>query len=157
LANAILAGKWKTVTALVLALGMLVTGAVAYPLLSPKDPDEPKGVQNTPPSQGEPVQARTDLYGDPLPDGALTRLGTLRFRGRGPVFAPDGESFVTSRANLVFHMDLATGKLLRRFAVPLQNDTAFALSPDGKTLAAGVYNLEQNFIQFWDLATGQEL
>src|SRR5437899_1912584 len=45
-------------------------------------------------------QARTDLHGDPLPDGALVRFGTLRWRHGGPVsfvaFTPDGKALVTA-------------------------------------------------------------
>src|SRR6266542_2193049 len=40
------------------------------------------------------AQPRTDLYGDPLPDGALLRLGTVAFRVprlAGVGFRPSGE------------------------------------------------------------------
>src|SRR5438105_4805760 len=43
--------------------------------------------------------ARSDRYGDPLPDGAVQRLGTLRFRlpnGWGkPKLCPDGRTFIS--------------------------------------------------------------
>src|SRR5262249_29429301 len=33
-----------------------------------------------------------DAFGDPLPEGAIARVGTIRWRARGPaVWAPDGE------------------------------------------------------------------
>src|ERR1700687_5891507 len=43
---------------------------------------------------------RTDLHGDPLPKGALQRLGTLHYRQEmfieGFAFAPDGKTYVTA-------------------------------------------------------------
>src|SRR5438874_5342046 len=41
-----------------------------------------------------------DAYGDPLPDGALLRIGTTRLRPGSPVkamaFTPDGKKLVTA-------------------------------------------------------------
>lgn len=47
-----------------------------------------------PPSQ--PAKPRTDAAGDPLPDGVIARLGTLRLRNACslsfPALSPDGKS-----------------------------------------------------------------
>src|SRR5262249_3467328 len=52
-----------------------------------------------PPATTAPPAARGDLLGDPLPDGALARVGTLRFRHGAPIvsvaYAPDGKSVAT--------------------------------------------------------------
>jgi WD40 repeat protein len=127
---------------------------------------------------------RTDLHGDPLPAGALARLGTLRWRHGTPVthvaFLPNGKTVLTaSQDNRVRLWDLETGKELRRFdRKPAENGAgvgmmggrmmvwavgtaAFggggfhvALAPDGKTLAAAGAD---NVVQLWDVATGKEL
>src|SRR4051812_45054348 len=54
------------------------------------------GLQAVPPGRGG-GPPRKDLYGDPLPPGAIARLGTIRFRsGDGPItaiaFSPDGKT-----------------------------------------------------------------
>jgi WD40 repeat protein len=84
--------------------------------------------------------ARTDSYGDALPAGALQRLGTVRWRScaRFLAFTPDGKTVVTG--DVAFHgdaircWDTATGKESGGFRVG-HILLAFALSPDGKTLA----------------------
>src|SRR5262249_54294488 len=52
-----------------------------------------------PPAMTAPSAARADLLGDPLPDGALARVGTLRFRHGATIvsvaYAPDGKSVAT--------------------------------------------------------------
>ncbi len=67
----------------------------------------------------EPVGERVDLYGDPLPPGALARLGTLRYRGGAHaacdlVFDDDGRTLWTPfNDRRVMAMDLETGERLR--------------------------------------------
>src|SRR5262249_18289760 len=57
-------------------------------------PDKGSSAQvGIPPNQKR--SPRTDLYGDPLPDGAMARIGTVRFRHgeavRVVTFSPNGK------------------------------------------------------------------
>lgn len=122
------------------------------------------------PAQGQPPPAvakteappapRTDRYGDPLPEGALLRLGTERFRQGnfiyGIALAPDGRTIVSIGGNSVVHVwDAATGRERRRFERPRDFGTFYgvAISPDGKILAAG----GESGVLTWDLIAGKEL
>ena len=94
------------------------------------------------PATGPPV--RTDLYGDPLPPGAIARLGTTRYRHPGGItglhFLPDNKTVIgvgtESRLSL---WEAETGKRLREISVAPLNIAGFALSRDGKQIAVGGY------------------
>jgi WD40 repeat protein len=86
-------------------------------------------------------KARTDLYGDPLPPGAVARIGTTRFRhGSGAVhvvaFSPDGKTLATSSGDGIRLWDRATGKEVRRTRGERLNVNAIAFRPDGKGVIA---------------------
>jgi WD40 repeat protein/beta-lactamase regulating signal transducer with metallopeptidase domain len=84
-----------------------------------------------------------DLFGDPLPEGATTRLGTIRFRQDSSVYAVaisgDGTLVAShSWSGDIRLWDAQTGKLLHVCtAEGLRPGTTFAFSPDGKLLAGG--------------------
>src|SRR5882672_9886196 len=88
---------------------------------------------------------RLDAYGDPLPEGALLRIGTARLRPGATVasmaFTPDGKKLVTATCTSGVHVwDVATGKELHALANPGPRASHMAVSPDGArvvTLAAG--------------------
>jgi WD40 repeat protein len=106
------------------------------------------------PSQQNTVPKK-DLLGDPLPDGALMRLGTVRFRhGReitSAVFFHDGKTLATAGKDQIIRLwDSTTGQQLRRFDGHEYFLYAVALSPDGKLMATA----EQE-IYLWDLSTGK--
>src|SRR5713226_3820019 len=84
--------KLRIAAATLLVLGVVAgVGRLAHQALAGR-PGEEK-----PPARGteEAKPARTDRYGDPLPDGAVARLGTVRWRHPGEagrmVFSPDGK------------------------------------------------------------------
>src|SRR5438046_4908440 len=92
--------------------------------------------QNSP---SEP-RVRTDLYGDPLPEGALVRFGTTRFRhanGTSLAFAPDGKSLLTAAVDRTIRTwDAATGRLIRELHVPPKLGASnLVLSPVGRLVA----------------------
>jgi WD40 repeat protein len=73
----------------------------------------------------------TDRYRDPLPPGAVARLGTVRFRHEQSAsrleFSLDGKALA---CNSDFVWDAATGKPLYRLG-----ESSWAISPDWKTAA----------------------
>jgi WD40 repeat protein len=90
--------------------------------------------------------------GDPLPAGALARLGAThrRFVQGSVVFAPDGRTLLTGGRL----WDVATGKLLRRFDDGRgQQPQSPALSADGRTFAG----LAGARASLWEVATGRLL
>ncbi len=66
-------------------------------------------------------KTQVDAHGDPLPPGALARLGTLRWRQSDAVtqveFLPDGTTVVTGspQDRTIRLWERATGKEIRRF------------------------------------------
>jgi WD40 repeat protein len=104
------------------------------------------------PVPGQDVSARADRDGDPLPEGALARLGSTHWRlllePRNIALTPDGKVLaVTSNSFTTELLDAQTGKYLGRLGGGIFNfglDVAVpaALSADGKT--AIFLDLEDN-------------
>jgi WD40 repeat protein len=116
----------------------------------------------------QPVDAapRTDLYGDPLPAGAIARLGTIRFRHggwpKGIGFSADGNwVIVASEDHNIYCFEAATGKVVRTIDTG-QSIQAFCLSPDHKIAASlgsqrdEAGTLTSHSLKLWDVATGTE-
>src|SRR5207247_1186779 len=62
---------------------------------------------------------RADIHGDPMPAGAIARLGTARWRlhERPLTFAPNGR-FAVAVGEKTRLIDVATGSVVREFAAP---------------------------------------
>src|SRR5262245_59315474 len=89
---------------------------------------------------------RTDAYGDPLPPGAVARIGTARLRhhGSGPqvtsvAFSPDGKSLASAGGDSTCVWETATGKQLLEVKADY-GPTTVAFSPDGKAIAVGLWD-----------------
>jgi WD40 repeat protein len=98
---------------------------------------------------------------EPLPAGALVRLGTVHFRQPSVhdlALSPDGKLLASSSASdlEVRLWDVPGGKLLLRIQPANrergQSAACLAFSPDGKTLYLG----EPAAIRFFDTATGKQ-
>ncbi len=96
---------------------------------------------------------------DPLPAGAVLRLGSPRLRHRGPVgclaYSPDGRWLASGGrwSAFVAVWDARTGRERVEVRVPKTGVNALAFSPDGKVLAgAGV----DGAVYLWDPATGKQ-
>jgi RNA polymerase sigma factor (sigma-70 family) len=139
----------KGAVALVAMVGVLALGIgwAAAIVASPADTERGTPQQTAPatPAPASPKEvARTDVLGDPLPPGAVARLGTLRFQsGMWPTHiaaTPDGKKLVSFGYNVggsqhLTVWDATTGRVLRH--VPLQQVAvqAATILPNGRGFA----------------------
>jgi WD40 repeat protein len=102
---------------------------------------------------------RLDRYGDPLPPGAVARLGTVRFRHEDFVhsiaLSPDGQLAITTARRKIYLWETAAGKLRRYFEGPDAHVDRAIISPEGKYVASSG-GLE-SALSLWDVAAGTEV
>jgi WD40 repeat protein len=150
-------------------LVLTLLGHLPAPAGDKKAADLPAAAQEKP---------RTDRYGDPLPERALARLGTMRWhQASAPTyvaFTADSKRLLTASEDRVIRLwDVSTGKEIRRFegkqvtmpkadrivademavlAYAFGGGYSVALAPDGKAVAAAG---SDNVIHLWETATGK--
>jgi len=100
----------------------------------------------------EPKEGRVDSDSDPLPEGAVTRLGFGKFRAGGVtdvVFSPDGKYLAAKTYSDIIHVwDVKTGRSVRKFTLEssrqmkfgkqglIPDASRFSFSADGKSIVA---------------------
>jgi RNA polymerase sigma factor (sigma-70 family) len=153
-----IAGKLKLAFLAFLAVGLLGVAGVflAHAVLACGQPNE--ATRNTvwPPETARP---RVDRHGDALPDGALNRLGTLRFRHgyelRAAVFGPgDAVLFSAGSSRVIRVWDASTGKELAQLKGHTAKVNSLALAPGGKLLASAI---DDRTVILWDAHTRKEV
>lgn len=105
-----------------------------------------------------------DIHGDPLPDGAVARIGSMRYRA-GEIWrsalSPDGKRLLhDSGSGELMMTDLATGQRPLAIAEPAltanrsgdSNRLAVTFSDDGLLFAAIA---EGGTVRLWDVQTGE--
>jgi RNA polymerase sigma factor (sigma-70 family) len=145
-----------------LAAPLLLSAAVIAGVSATAGPEGT--AQPAPPAAGSPAppaadaKKAADRHGDALPDGAVARLGTVRWRHGERVasvaFSPDGKRLASaSWDNTLGLWDVATGRRLRTFRGHNDFVTCVLFTPEGRKLvSAGFDN-----IRVWDAETGKEL
>jgi WD40 repeat protein len=122
------------------------------------------------------AQDGTDVLGDPLPNEAIARMGTVRPEGKipadfprpfslrgaalsenGKLLATYGESADPKAGRPIQIWDARTGKHLRELEGHEWPIRALAISPDGKTLVSSSFDVSEGtgITRIWDTATGQ--
>jgi RNA polymerase sigma factor (sigma-70 family) len=160
----VLTGMGGKVGVLLLTLGVCAAGAglLAYQ----QAPQLRAGVDPIPPATAPPLpgtdagtEVRVDAHGDPLPEGALLRLGTVRFRHPGGInavaLAPKGKTLASECKGTVRLWDATTGKpglvVPSRWGSYEAAQNMLAFSPDGRR----VFFSEAGGLGALDLETGQ--
>jgi WD40 repeat protein len=102
-----------------------------------------------------PPPAKTE--GDPLPEGAIARLGSNRLFHTtsiyGAVFTGPGEMVSAGSGRKLLYWDVKSGKKVREVPIKDYSITALERSPDGKTLIVGA---STGRVSLHDPATGAE-
>jgi WD40 repeat protein len=105
-------------------------------------------------SAAEKPAGKVDLYGDPLPEGAVARLGSVRLRAcwaRCLTFSLEGKVLAAGR----YLWDAADGRERIRFQGHQEGPAEHvALSPDGGVLAT--LDSDER-VRLWDARTGKQL
>jgi WD40 repeat protein len=110
-------------------------------------------------------EARRDRYGDPLPPGAIMRLGSPRFRVPGDIgtlaFTADGKIIAASSYGRVFLIEAESGKTIKTvdgLQLGGSGESCIAFSQDGKSLASRcqvtIGEKGKEVVRVWDV-TGQ--
>jgi RNA polymerase sigma factor (sigma-70 family) len=147
---------WLLATMLVAGVAVAGTATLFPERSRPKDP------MPVAPPVADRETARTDRYGDPLPDAAVARLGTVRYNHADGLnalhFSPDGQTIISDGEGHLCLWDAATGKPLRQFS--RSNSSLIdptVLLPDGKTMVFLIIGQGiTDAVQIWDLDKGQE-
>ncbi|QJW97138.1 sigma-70 family RNA polymerase sigma factor [Frigoriglobus tundricola] len=165
--------KWAVGVAVVLVLG---AGSIVAAVLTAGDPPTPTAVTwaAAPPTDA-PAPVKADAAGDPLPLGALARMGSSRFHHGSHIYrltiSPDGKWIISSNVWTGYRVwDLETGREQVPVGMPanarftgLHGDGRPAVqweaivAPAGKRIAAVVPDRERPITRVLDAVTGEEV
>jgi WD40 repeat protein len=92
------------------------------------------------------AEPRLDFYGDPLPEGAIARLGSTRLRPGGSVthlvFSPDGKRLASWSESGLSIWEAETGRELRHVELTRDSATLYALAWPKPGLGVAVLDLQ---------------
>ncbi len=148
--NGMLLVKAKSVL-IVLTVSVALGGAswagykefLAAPQQEQKAKAQPAPAVAAPTAVAEKKEQLTDIYGDPLPAGAVARLGTMRYRPGSALSASalsrNGKFLAGAGGNVIQIWDAETGKTLQRIAGFPVGVVALAFTSDSKLVASAAF------------------
>jgi RNA polymerase sigma factor (sigma-70 family) len=153
--------KLAMLSAVLLSAG-LVAGGMAMRSPKPRGEEAPTPAAENPAAERPAPRLTVDAHGDPLPPGAVARLGTVRFNhGSGLnalYFTPDGKTIISEGNGSIRFWDAASGKELdRRRTAKAYFEFPSIFLEDGKTLMCLHEGIGENVITVWDLAAKKEI
>src|SRR5262249_42759365 len=112
-------------------------------------------VRSEPP--GKRPSPRLDRCGDPLPEGAIARMGSLRWHHGAMIhciaFSPDGKLLASGGPGSTVRVWVSsTGRAVRQLNGQFERVRSVAFSPDGKLLGTA-----GGRIILWEVATGRQI
>lgn len=120
--------KSLAMKAVIVSLAFIGLGIGIYASFGRADP--PKPVEEKKTSEPPAAAQRVDALGDPLPDGAIMRLGTHRHRAQSHwQYRPDGKSYLVLHGSEIRRIDSKTGAIVESWPIP---NTVIGFSPDGR-------------------------
>jgi RNA polymerase sigma factor (sigma-70 family) len=151
--------RTKLLQALAVVLAALVVGGAGRYFPARQAPAAEPQTRRTSepgrPEQPEKKTVRLDAFGDPLPEGAVARLGSLRLNQGNPiirlVLSPDGSRAVAWSAMSNRQWDTRTGK-----EVPVGNDLWLATFFATRDRFVAVKQ-EQDGLVLWDATAGKQM
>ncbi|MFL5343087.1 MAG: WD40 repeat domain-containing protein, partial [Gemmataceae bacterium] len=144
-------------------IAVMLSFASRHALADPPNPTQ-RGA-GAEPAPGNPESARKDLYGDPLPEGALLRMGSVRLRHHTAAiaFSSDGKTLISAGGiGDIRFWDVATGRELNRVELQGPRDLQASLrggqiTPDGKRFAVWEQGHTSSSAAVYETGTGKLL
>jgi WD40 repeat protein len=108
-------------------------------------PSQPAKPAAPPPAEVAQPRPALDRYGDPLPDGAVARFGSIRFRHGGPLqsiaYSPDGKTIASGGTGRIMLWESETGKPIASLMTKSQVPPARGKPPEPKVRYGGIFGL----------------
>ncbi len=127
----------KAVIVSLALVGLGIGICVSFGRADPPKPDETKKAE-----EPKATAKRVDSLGDPLPDGAIMRFGTRRFREQSFwQYRPDGKSYLMPHGSEIRRIDAKTGVVVESWPIGRSQgdlswaglyDSVVGFSPDGR-------------------------